>query len=151
MQELAKRYIKYWSCDGLRAATAEWSANSIVLFYNRVLITLVFAFSREGLNSFPSVCFCRYIPFSVVPKASFKSSEKKIPYSVGANTQSCLTQLKLWKDFDTFSSCCTIPYILLWKDSMRLFSFGGHRILVKSLNKPPHKIKIFCEIKEWNI
>ena len=47
-----------------------------------------------------------------------------------------LAWLKNFKRFlDTFPSCFTEPDILLWKDSTRHSSFGGHPLLVRILNK----------------
>ena len=54
-------------------------------------LTLLFYFKQGGLNSLPSVHVCRYISSSNVPKACLRSSEKKIPMSVEASTQPCLT------------------------------------------------------------
>ena len=101
-----KASIKDWSCDGLCAATAASFANNMSLII--ACFTFVFAFRREGLNSFPSVRVCRYIPSSAVPKSCLRSSEKKILKIVGANTQHYLTPLRILKGLDTLTGVIII-------------------------------------------
>jgi hypothetical protein len=55
--------------------------------------TLVLAFKRERLNSFQSDLVNRQISSVDEPNARFSMTAKKIPNSVGACTQPCLTPL----------------------------------------------------------
>ena len=42
-----------------------------------------------------SICVCRYINSSTVPKACLISSDKEVAKSVGVDTQTCLTPLRI--------------------------------------------------------
>ena len=109
-----------------------WVLLQRIIFMYIIIVLFNFVFAFKGLNSFPSVRIYRYIPSYSMRKVCSRSSEKKIPKRVGA---ACFTALWISKTTDTFPSYCTVFHILLWKDSIRLFYFGGNSVLIRTFNK----------------
>ena len=122
VHELAKRSINDWSYDGLCAATAASSANSMSLII--VFLLLFFLSDERGWTVFRHFVYACIYLLPLCQKPVWGATKRK------------LIPLRVLKCLDTFPSCCTVPHILLWNDSMRLFSFSGHPILVRILNKP---------------
>ena len=80
------------------------------------------------MKSLPSDLVCRQILSDAVPKACLKSRAKKIPKSVGARTHPCLTPLQASKGLEELPLNCTVPFMLVWKDSIMLCNFCGQPI-----------------------
>ena len=81
------------------------------------------------MKSLPSGLVCRQIPSDAVSKVCLKSRAKKIPKSVGGRTHPCLTSLRMSKSLEELPLNCTVPFMLVWKDSIMLCNFGEQPIL----------------------
>ena len=68
--------------------------------------------------------------------ACFSNMPKKIPKSVGARTQPCLTPLWISNGSEELPLNCTVPPVSVWKDSTMLCSLGGQPIFGRILNRP---------------
>ena len=99
LQACATQLMRCCRASSVCAVRAPSSANSISL--TSTFRTLVFARRRARLKSFPSILVERYTPSSDWLKAQDSSRKKKIPKSVGASTQPCLTPLLIGKAADT--------------------------------------------------
>ena len=66
---------------------------------------------------------------------SFSSRPKKVPKSIGARTQPCLTPLRISNYSEKLSLNCTVPFVSLWKDSIMLCSLGGQPIFGRTLKR----------------
>ena len=129
---------------GMYGATAASSANIISVII--VFFTFSFAFKREGSNSFPSVRVCRDIPSSAVQKICLRSSEKKIPKSIGSSTQPHLTQIWILKGQISIA-LYSIPNILM-KRIHETFYCWWASFLGKNIQQTvsTYHIKCLCEI-----
>ena len=78
----------------------------------------------------------RQIPSDAVPKACLKSRAEKIPKSVGARTHPCLTPLRMSKGLEELPLNCTVPYMIVWKESIMLCNFGGQSIFGRIWKRP---------------
>ena len=87
-------------------ATGASSANSMCLM--RTLRTFVLALRRARLKSLPSDRV--QLPSVVVSKACFSNKPKKIPKSVGARTQPCLTPLRISNGSEELILNYTVPF-----------------------------------------
>ena len=124
-------------------ANAASSANKMSLKWASQ--TFVLASRRVSLNSLPSDIVHMYIPPVVVTKARFKET-KKIPKSVGAKTQSCLISPRMSNGPEELLLNCTVPFMLVWKDSVILSNLGGQPIFVRTLNRPSLLFSVLLRI-----
>ena len=92
------------------------------------IFTSVVAFEREGLKSLLPVRVGWYIHSSAVLKTCLRSSEWKILGPVWHRTWH---HWYFFKGSDIFTFNFTVPHILLWKNSIIIFNFSGHPILVR--------------------
>ena len=114
-------------------ATAASSANSTSLI--RTSRTFVLALRRARLKSLPSERV-RRIPSIVVSKTCFSNRPKKVPKSIGARTQPCLTPLRISNGSEELPLNCTVPFVSVWKYSIMLCSLGGQPIFGRTLKRP---------------
>ena len=84
----------------------------------RIRQTFVWARSRAMLKSLPSVLVLRKTPSSQLLNAYWRSSEKKIPNSVGASTHPCLTPLLTGNASDVVPLKLTMLCVSSWKEAM---------------------------------
>ena len=98
--------------------------------------TFVLALRRPRLKSLPSDLVYRQIASDIVPKACLKSRAKKIPKSVEARTHPCLTSLRMSKGLEELPLNCTVPFMLVWKDSIMLCNRGGQPIFGRIWKRP---------------
>ena len=61
---------------------------------------------------------------------------KKIPKSVEARTQPCLTPPRISNGSEELPLNCTVPFVSVWKDSIMLCSLGGQPTVGRILNRP---------------
>ena len=61
---------------------------------------------------------------------------KKIPKSVGARTQPCMTPLRISYGSEELPLNCTVLFVSVWKDSIMLCSLGGQPIFGRIFNMP---------------
>ena len=123
LQAWGKRSISACSSCWVWVGTAALSANS--MFLTRDSQTFVLALRQQKLKSLLSDPVRRQIPSDVVPKGCFMSKAKKIPKSVGARTHPCLMPLRMSKGLEELLLKCTVPFMFVWKDSVKLCNFGG--------------------------
>ena len=95
-------------------ATAASSANGMSLM--RTVRTFVLALRRAMLKSLPSDRVLRLIPYVVVSNAFFSNRPTKIPKSVGARIQPCLTPLRLLNGSNELPLNCIVLFVSVWKD-----------------------------------
>ena len=134
LQACEKQSTNDWSSSWVWATTAASSANSMSLMMT--LRTFTLALRRARLNSLSSDRVRRYIPTVVVSNACFSSMPKKIPKSVGARTQPCLTPLRISNGSEELSLDGTVPFVSVWKDSIMLCSLVGQPIIGRTLKRP---------------
>ena len=60
----------------------------------------------------------------------------KVPKSIGARTQPCLTPLRILNGSEKLPLNCTVPFVSVWKYSIMLCSLGGQPIFGGTLNRP---------------
>lgn len=114
-------------------------------------ILLYFSFGIEACKiKQPAVRSGVMVDPSLVSKACFKSEAKKIPKSAGTRTKSSFTRLCMLNGPDVLPSYCTVIFILIWKDQMRLCSFGGYPMLGRILNRPPQLTKSKAFVRSIN-
>ena len=102
-----KQSINDWSSFWVWVATAASSANSMSLM--RTLRTFVLALRRARLKSLPSDRV--RIASIVLSKACFSNRLEKIPKSVGARTQPCLTPLRISNGSEELTLNCTVHFV----------------------------------------
>lgn len=98
-----KLSMSFCSCSSAWNTKATWSANSMSMM--RASQTLVFALSRDILNSFPSDLVQRY-----TSKMMFEHNSKE------ESTQPCLTPLQMSKAYSYVPSTWAIPFMSGWND-----------------------------------
>ena len=102
----------------------------------RSLRTFVLALRRARLKILPSDRVRRLIPSVVVSKTCFSNWPKKVPKSIGARTQPCLTPLMISNFSEKLPLICTVHFVSVWKDSIMLCSLGGQQIFGRTLKRP---------------
>ena len=123
LQACEKQSINDWSCSWAWVATAASSGNSMSLM--RSLRTFVLALRRARLKSLSSERVRKYIPSVVVTNRCFSNRPKKLPNSIGARTQPCLTPLRISNVSEKPPLICTVPFLSVWKNSIMLCNLGG--------------------------
>ena len=142
LQACEKQSINDWSSSWVWVTIAASSANSMSLM--RTLRTFVLALRRARLKSMPSDRVRRQIPSVVVSNACFSNMPKKIPKSVGARTQPCLTPPRISNGSEELPLNCTVPFGSVWKDSIMLCSLGGQPIFWENLKQAVSADQIKC-------
>ena len=134
IQACEKQSINDRSSSWVWVATAASSANSMSLM--RSLRNFVLALRRARLKSMSSERVRKWIPSVVVSKTCFSNRPKKVPKSIGARTQPCLTPLRISNVSEKLPLNCTVPFVSVWKDSIMLCSLGGQPIFGRTLKRP---------------
>ena len=84
-----------------------------------------------------AICSCVEVnPSSQSLNAYWRSSEKKIPNSVGASTHPCLTLLPTENASDVVPLKLTMLCVYSWKKAMILSNLGGYPILLRISSSP---------------
>ena len=100
------------------------------------LRTFVLVLRRARLKSLLSERVRKYIPSVVVSNTCFSNRPKKLPKSIGARTQPCLTPLRISNVSEKLPLICTVPFLSVWKDSIMLCNLGGQPIFGRTLKRP---------------
>ena len=73
------------------------------------------------------------IPSVAVSNACFSNMPKKMPKSVGARKQPCLTPLRISSGSEELPLNSTVPFVSVWTDSIMLCNLGGQPIFGRTL------------------
>ena len=65
----------------------------------------------------------------------FSNRPKKVPKSIGARTQPCLTPLRISNGSEKLPLNCAVPFLSVWKYTIMLCSLGGQPIFGRTLKR----------------
>ena len=112
---------------------------------DEIFADLCLALRRARLKSLSSELVRKYIPSVVVSNTCFSNMPKKLPKSIGAMTQPCLTPQRISNVSEKLPLICTVPFLSVWKDSIMLCNLGGQPIFGRTLTLclPKTEISVF--------